>query len=212
MNWSAEAEEALSGVPGFVRGMAKKAVEEEAKKRGVHEITPELVREAKEKYITSIFGGKSPKDGSKEKSACRPAQSDGCDGCEGCSTGAGQAAPVEKEEGKSEQKPRKIAIIRCEIVSETCPGIACMKAWNNKKIHFEGYGPEDELIAMITCGGCSGRRVSRMVEKLKKYGLDTVHLSSCMLLEGDYPKCPHLDAIKQSIRAKGVEIVEGTHH
>ncbi|MBO8127346.1 MAG: CGGC domain-containing protein [Firmicutes bacterium] len=193
MKWTPQAEEALKGVPGFVRGMAKKAVEEEARKEGAEEITPELVKKAKEKYITSLFGGKS------DQSEDKPTSSGDDKG--------------EKGEEKTEKKGRKVAIIRCDIVSETCPGIACMKAWNNRKIHFEGYGPDDELIAMLTCGGCSGRRVSRMVSKLKKYGLDVVHLSSCMMLDNDdYPKCPHIDEIKKTIRAKGIEIVEGTHH
>ena len=182
LNWSTEAEAAMSGVPGFVRGMARKAVEDEALKHGINEITPELVRAVKDKYFTSIFGGKKE-----------------------------EKVEVDRV-NKGDKKPHKIAIIRCETVSETCPGIACMLAWNKKKINFAGYGSDDELIAMLTCGGCSGRRVSRMVEKLKKYGLDTVHLSSCMLLEGDYPKCPHLAEIKQSILAKGIEVVEGTHH
>ncbi|GEM_PF-39023 len=201
MRWSQEAEAALSGVPGFVRGMAKKAVEDEACKRGIEEVTPALVQEVKDKYFTSLFGNKATKT-KEQKSAGHSCKEDGCSEC-------GEDKSVAKA---AETKGRKIAIIRCEITSETCPGIACMMAWNKKRIHFKGYGPDDELIAMITCGGCSGRRVSRMVEKLKKYGLDTVHLSSCMLLEGDYPKCPHLDAIKQSIEAKGVAIVEGTHH
>lgn len=201
MRWSQEAEAALSGVPSFVRGMAKKAVEDEARKRGIEEITPALVQDVKDKYFTSLFGSKAGK-AKETKSAGHARKEDGCTEC-------GEDQPVAEA---AERKGRKIAIIRCEITSETCPGIACMMAWNKRRIHFEGYGPEDELIAMLTCGGCSGRRVARMVEKLKKYGLDTVHLSSCMMLEGDYPECPHLDAIKQSIAAKGVAIVEGTHH
>ncbi len=68
------------------------------------------------------------------------------------------------------------------------------------------------MIGYFTCGGCSGRRVSRLVDKLVDHGLDVVHLSSCMLLEGEYPKCPHQKQIKSNIEAKGIRVVEGTHH
>ena len=71
---------------------------------------------------------------------------------------------------------------------------------------------DTQIIAFFTCGGCSGRRVYRLVNALKKHGLDAVHLSSCMLMEDTYPKCPNLDSIKKTIQDAGIEIVEGTHH
>ena len=115
---------------------------------------------------------------------------------------------VEKDE-----KAINVAIVRCDIVSETCPGSGCLKAFNKRKIHFEQYGPEANLVGFFTCGGCSGRRVARLVEKLNNNSdLDVVHLSSCMLFEGDYPKCPFKNAIKNSIEVKGIKVVEGTHH
>jgi predicted metal-binding protein len=107
---------------------------------------------------------------------------------------------------------RKIAVVRCEIVSEACPGVGCFKAFNERKSQFELYGKDAEMIAFFTCGGCSGRRVYRLVNALKKHGLDTVHLSSCMLMEDTYPKCPHLDSIKKTIQDAGIKVVEGTHH
>jgi predicted metal-binding protein len=115
---------------------------------------------------------------------------------------------------KKEQDADKIriAVVRCEIVSEVCPGVACFKAFNARAKHFEPYGDNVEMIGFFTCGGCSGRRVSRLVETLLKYDLDVVHLSSCMMLDGDYPRCPHKEQIKRSIESKGVKVVEGTHH
>ncbi|HBI26218.1 MAG TPA: hypothetical protein DDY25_00595, partial [Peptococcaceae bacterium] len=35
---------------------------------------------------------------------------------------------VNSDEGKDKQKTTKIAVVRCEVVSEVCPGIACFKA------------------------------------------------------------------------------------
>lgn len=109
-------------------------------------------------------------------------------------------------------KPTKIAVIRCDIVSEACPGVGCFKAFNERKAHFQNYDKNAEIIAFFTCGGCSGRRVYRLLKALKKHGPDVVHLSSCMLMEGFYPGCPNLDTIRKTIRDAGIEIVEGTHH
>jgi len=68
------------------------------------------------------------------------------------------------------------------------------------------------MIAFFTCGGCSGRIVYLLVNALKKHGLDIVHLSSCMLMEDTYPKCPNLDSIKRTIQDAEIEVVEGTYH
>lgn len=107
----------------------------------------------------------------------------------------------------------KIAIIRCNIVSEACPGYACVNSFNNKTAYFKEYDETADLIAVFTCGGCSGRRVSRLCESIKKHGATTVHLSSCMCKgkDGEY-KCPHIDSIKKRISEVGLEIVERTHH
>ncbi|MDO9098656.1 MAG: CGGC domain-containing protein, partial [Candidatus Methanoperedens sp.] len=75
---------------------------------------------------------------------------------------------------KKDEKTTKIAVVRCDIVSETCPGIACFKAFNKRKAHFEGYGKDAEIIGFFTCGGCPGRRVFRLVDSLLKHGVDVV--------------------------------------
>lgn len=103
-------------------------------------------------------------------------------------------------------------MLRCETVSEVCPGSGCLKAYNARNVHFKDTPADAELIGVFTCGGCSGRRVARLVKALLKSGLTTVHLSSCMLMEKEYPKCPHLEEIKNTITNLGVRIVAGTHH
>lgn len=117
-----------------------------------------------------------------------------------------------EEDGAKEKKPTRIAVVRCETVSEVCPGVACFKAFNGRKQNFKTYGEDAEIIGYFTCGGCPGRRVSRLVDSLKKHGLDVVHLSSCMKLSGNYPPCPHYDEIRKSIEGKGIRVVDGTHH
>jgi len=117
------------------------------------------------------------------------------------------------KEKEADKKTTKAAVVRCHTVAEVCPGVGCLKAFNHRKLNFEGYGPDTELIGFFTCGGCSGRRVSWLVEKLLDHGLDVVHLSSCMCMDDDdYPKCPFKSQIKKTIEGKGVRVVEGTHH
>lgn len=113
---------------------------------------------------------------------------------------------------ETDKKTTKIAVVRCDIVSETCPGVACLKSFNKRKVHFSDYGQDAQIIGFFTCGGCPGRRIFRLTDSLLKHGLDVVHLSSCMLMEGGYPRCPHIDEIRQMLIKKGVKVVEGTHH
>lgn len=112
---------------------------------------------------------------------------------------------------ETDNKTTRIAIVRCDIVSEVCPGTACFAAFNRRKVHFSGYG-NAELVGFFTCGGCPGRRIFRLVDSLMKHGVDVIHISSCMLMEKSYAKCPHLTEIKEMISKKGVKLVEGTHH
>lgn len=113
---------------------------------------------------------------------------------------------------KKDEKKTRIAVVRCNIVSEVCPGVACFNAFNKRKVHFEEYGTDAEIIGFFTCGGCPGRRVFRLVDNLLKHDIDVIHISSCMLMEKSYSKCPHIVDIKEMITRKGVKVVEGTHH
>lgn len=169
MKWTDEAQEALEKVPGFVRKMARRAVEQEVRKNGRDTVQMDDVTTVQAKYLGYIG----------------------------------------KEADKSKTR---IAIVRCEIVSEVCPGVACLKSFNRRENHFSEYGPDTELVGFFTCGGCPGRRIFRLVDSLLRYGVDVIHLSSCMLLEDDYPRCPYVKQIKKMLENKGVRVVEGTHH
>ena len=108
---------------------------------------------------------------------------------------------------------QNIVIVRCHIVAETCPGVACVKSFQNKTAFFENYDETDRFVTIFTCGGCSGRRISRLCESVKKHGADIVHLSSCMCKGKDSEYlCPHIDLIKKRILEAGLTVVERTHH
>lgn len=84
-------------------------------------------------------------------------------------------------------------------------------AFNKRSMYFKEYDGKAEMVAFFTCGGCSGRRVYRLVKSLRKHGVDVVHLSSCMQMD-NYPRCPHIEEIKKTITEAGIKVVEGTHH
>lgn len=107
---------------------------------------------------------------------------------------------------------KNIAVVRCDIVSEVCSGVGCLNAFFERKAYFQNYVENARIIGFFTCGGCPGRRIPRLLKSLKKYNLQVVHLASCLLFEGDYPKCPHKGAIIEMINKNGLEVVEGTHH
>lgn len=117
------------------------------------------------------------------------------------------AAQFGKEPGTT-----NIAVVRCEIVSEVCPGVGCLKAFDKRIELFKGYGDNARLVGFFTCGGCPGRRVFRLTNTLKRYGIDVVHMGSCILMEEPFTRCPNKNEIKKSIEGLDVKVVEGTHH
>ncbi|WP_321430579.1 CGGC domain-containing protein [uncultured Methanolobus sp.] len=44
----------------------------------------------------------------------------------------------------------KVAVIRCDIVSEACPGMGCFMAFNKRSVHFEQYDDNTEMVAFFT--------------------------------------------------------------
>ena len=76
----------------------------------------------------------------------------------------------------------KIAIIRCEEKSKTCPGTACFKAIREKNAAFEKYDTI-EIVGFDTCGGCGMGKTDKIkgkIETLKQKGAEVIHLSTCM--------------------------------
>ncbi len=118
----------------------------------------------------------------------------------------------------------KVGLIRCEIVSDFCPAASCIKSMKEKSGAFENFEEEVELVGVMTCGGCPGKKVSSKVRALINKGADTIALSSC--ISKGYPvgkafPCPNWEEIKKAViatakkcgEAKGVEVrvVEWTH-
>ena len=110
----------------------------------------------------------------------------------------------------------KIGILGCESVNNelNCVMIGCLGNLRSREGSFKDY-PEDEpldLVGIIHCGGCptavGSDRIWQKVQALVDYGIDALHLTSCLI-----QLCPFKDAFLATIQKEypEIKIVEGTH-
>ena len=122
--------------------------------------------------------------------------------------------------GKSEQGRTKcVAVIQCEVAHERCSGAQCAAGFAEREDLFAEYGNEVKYYVPFPCGGCPGRRISRLVVNLQKVMKRrsveqdeiAVHLSSCMASDNAHNRpCPYLDDIKVVLARKGFSVIEGS--
>lgn len=111
-----------------------------------------------------------------------------------------------------------VAVVQCAIALERCSGWHCSRAFYKRQNYFKDY-PVDVMYVPFSCGGCPGRRVSRLISNLKKgalknEGIDkaniAVHLTACVVTDnGHYPLCPFKDYMKAILTQKGFAVIEG---
>lgn len=71
----------------------------------------------------------------------------------------------------------KIAILVRAETSDKCTGAGCLRSFNNKTESFERYKDLDvELVGFCHTGG----DLNYKLEKLKKNGVQVIHVSTCM--------------------------------
>lgn len=110
----------------------------------------------------------------------------------------------------------KIGILGCQSTTEhmNCVMIDCLGNLRNREGMFSGYSADEpvDLIGVISCGGCPTAvgtdRIWLKVKALTDYGIDALHLTSCMVY-----LCPFKDEFLRTIRWEYPELtlVEGTH-
>ena len=93
----------------------------------------------------------------------------------------------------------KVVLIRCLEQEEDCIAQPCLDLIKERKNQFSEL-EEIELVGLITCGGCPGKKISIRAKKLIDEGADKVILTSC-LTKGTCRSeiCPHYEAIKESL-------------
>lgn len=104
---------------------------------------------------------------------------------------------------------RNIGIINCYNVSKRCSSSGCLKAFYARTGAFEKYKDEDaQVISFVHCNGCSENSVEQIIERaerMKKVGVDSIHLSSCVK-----SKCPWYDTFMEELSKEFT--VEGYTH
>ncbi|MGD8256919.1 MAG: CGGC domain-containing protein [Desulfobacterales bacterium] len=110
----------------------------------------------------------------------------------------------------------KIGILGCDVTTRDmdCVMIGCFGNLRGRQGEFEQYSETDppELVGIISCGGCPTAfgtdRIWQKVKALKEYGIEAVHLTSCLV-----QVCPHKDDFVKTIQKEypDIKVVEGTH-
>ena len=113
---------------------------------------------------------------------------------------------------------KKIAILRCMKVSNSCTGSGCLKTWNGRDRAFAGYAEEDQLISFFHCNGCdcdpaTNEGMQKKLNRLQKNGITVVHTGDCTVRDKESGlRCPKINEIVQLLQERGIETVHGTHH
>lgn len=110
----------------------------------------------------------------------------------------------------------KIGILACESVTNemNCVMIGCLGNLRGRQGSFKDYSEEEalDLVGIIHCGGCptavGTERIWQKVQALVDYGIDVLHLSSCLI-----QLCPFKDQFLSTIHEQypDLKVVEGTH-
>ncbi|MBU3092237.1 CGGC domain-containing protein [Clostridium sp. CF011] len=103
---------------------------------------------------------------------------------------------------------KKIAVLRCFKVSSKCSGSGCIKAFNNKTASFNDYDASLDMVMQIPCSGCNAGSLKEMLnssEELKKQGVSSIHLSTCIRAT-----CPYYNEFVKGL-SKEFEVVGYTH-
>ena len=110
----------------------------------------------------------------------------------------------------------KVGILGCEATTKDmdCVMIGCFGNMRGRQGMFERYTEDDppELVGIISCGGCptamGTQRIWQKVKALKEYGIEALHLTSCLT-----QVCPFVKEFVAAIRTEypDLAIVEGTH-
>ena len=110
----------------------------------------------------------------------------------------------------------KVGIFGCDATTRDmdCVMIGCLGNLRGRQGSFLQYSEEDppELIGIIHCGGCPTAfgtdRVWQKVKALKEYGIEVLHLTSCLV-----QVCPFKDEFVDTIKKEypDLKLVEGTH-
>ena len=109
---------------------------------------------------------------------------------------------------------KKVGIIRCQQTEDLCPGTTDFLMAAAGEGGFDEIGA-CEVVGIVSCGGCPGKRAEARAQMLKDRGAEVVALASCITMGTPiaFP-CPNKGLMTRAIRAKlGADfpLIEYTH-
>jgi len=109
----------------------------------------------------------------------------------------------------------KIGLIRCQQTEDMCPATTDLMAIKSNKFAFEGVEEDIELVGLVTCGGCPGKKAITRAQEMVKRGADTIVIASCITRGNPIGfECPYANEIIKAIKnrlGESIKIIEYTH-
>jgi len=123
---------------------------------------------------------------------------------------------------EKKEQTKIIGVIQCDFARERCSGFGCVNSFTARIDGFARYAAEPSIMLVpFNCGGCPGRRISRVASNLIKRAKAkadvekseiVIHLASCIVTDnGHYPPCPHIDYIEKILKRKGLRVKRGSY-
>ncbi|NCC74086.1 MAG: CGGC domain-containing protein [Sphingobacteriia bacterium] len=106
---------------------------------------------------------------------------------------------------------KKIMIFICGEISKKCSANGCFRTFNDRVDAFGEYAEDEDLqlVAFNTCPGCNEGPVENLkskIEKIRKSGADTVHISTC--IRG---RCDNYEEFAKILGDAGFNVIGYTH-
>ncbi len=109
----------------------------------------------------------------------------------------------------------KVGLIRCMQTEDICPGTMDFKIMREKKLAFEGIEGEIEVIGVVSCGGCPGKKAVPRAAEMVRRGADTIVLASCITRGNPIGfACPSAEQMKAAVKKKigdSIRLIDYTH-
>ncbi|MCQ6961823.1 CGGC domain-containing protein [Methanolobus chelungpuianus] len=109
----------------------------------------------------------------------------------------------------------KAGLIRCMQTEDICPATTDLMVMKEKKLAFEGVEDEIEVIGVVSCGGCPGKKAVWRAAEMVRRGADTIVLASCITRGNPIGfACPHAGQMRTAIEKKigdSIRLIDYTH-
>ena len=109
----------------------------------------------------------------------------------------------------------KLGIIRCQQTEDICPATTDFKFAKEKKGAFADIAEEIEIVGVVSCGGCPGKKAVFRAKEMAKRGVEAIAFASCIAkgLPIGFP-CPAAEQMMSSVAASvdnSIKIFKYTH-